>query len=113
MAAVTEEGRPPLRVVAVVVTYNRLGLLRRLVARLGEIERVDDVVVVDNASTDGTAEWLAASGSTVGGRGVTGQPRGGRRPEGRGVPSGMSHERHLEQPQLTLRGTTRDTSRGS
>ena len=47
------------RVVAAVVTYNRLGLLQRLVDRLLEIPRLDEVVVVDNASTDGTGEWLA------------------------------------------------------
>ena len=52
----TESEQP--RVVAVVVTFNRLGLLQRLVARLGEIPRLDEVVVVDNASTDGTGEWL-------------------------------------------------------
>lgn len=48
------------RIVAVVVTYNRLPLLQRLVGRLGEVPEVDEVLVVDNASTDGTAEWLAA-----------------------------------------------------
>ncbi|MEJ7796693.1 MAG: glycosyltransferase [Nocardioides sp.] len=53
----TEPDRP--RVVAVVVTFNRLELLRRLVGRLGEIHGLDEIVVVDNASTDGTGEWLA------------------------------------------------------
>jgi rhamnopyranosyl-N-acetylglucosaminyl-diphospho-decaprenol beta-1,3/1,4-galactofuranosyltransferase len=47
------------RVVAAVVTYNRLELLRRLVARLLEVPRLAGVVVVDNASTDGTGAWLA------------------------------------------------------
>jgi len=46
------------RIVAVVVTYNRLALLRRLVTRLGEVPEVDEVLVVDNASTDGTGSWL-------------------------------------------------------
>jgi rhamnopyranosyl-N-acetylglucosaminyl-diphospho-decaprenol beta-1,3/1,4-galactofuranosyltransferase len=46
------------RILAVVVTYNRLPLLRRLVERLGELSHLDEVIVVDNASTDGTAEWL-------------------------------------------------------
>ncbi len=52
----SEEHGP--RVVAAVVTFNRLDLLQRLVARLGEVRRLDEVVVVDNASTDGTGEWL-------------------------------------------------------
>ena len=43
---------------AVVVTFNRLELLRRLVARLGEVRRLDAILVVDNASTDGTGKWL-------------------------------------------------------
>jgi rhamnopyranosyl-N-acetylglucosaminyl-diphospho-decaprenol beta-1,3/1,4-galactofuranosyltransferase len=47
------------RIVAVVVTYNRLTLLQRLVARLGEVPELDEVLVVDNASTDGTRAWLA------------------------------------------------------
>ena len=50
-----DQGR---RIVAVVVTYNRLALLRRLVTRLGEVPEVDEVLVVDNASTDGTGSWL-------------------------------------------------------
>ena len=48
-----------MRVAAVVVTFNRLPLLKRLVARLREVEELDEVLVVDNASTDGTAAWLA------------------------------------------------------
>lgn len=50
------------RLVAVVVTYNRLDKLRETVERLlaspqGQLEAL---VVVDNASTDGTAEWLVS-----------------------------------------------------
>ncbi|MCA1719897.1 MAG: glycosyltransferase [Actinobacteria bacterium] len=49
--------RPPGRVVAVVVTYDRLALLRlSLAAVLGQSRPVDAVVVVDNASTDGSAD---------------------------------------------------------
>ena len=51
--------QPVRRVVAVVVTFNRRRLLETLVARLAEVrERTPalvDVLVVDNASTDGTA----------------------------------------------------------
>ena len=46
-----------------VVTFNRRDLLATLVDRLAEVrERTSalvDVLVVDNASTDGTGEWLA------------------------------------------------------
>ena len=56
VCAVTEPDRP--HIVAVVVTFNRLQLLRRLVGRLGEFHGLDEVVVVDNASSDGTGEWL-------------------------------------------------------
>ncbi len=48
-----------MRVVAVVVTFDRLAMLQRLVARLQEVAALDEVLVVDNASTDGTGEWLA------------------------------------------------------
>lgn len=55
---------PPLsqRLVAVVVTYNRLDQLRLTVARLlaATSEGLDRIIVIDNASTDGTAGWLAA-----------------------------------------------------
>lgn len=47
------------RVVAVVVTFDRLALLQELVERLDEVPRLSEVLVVDNASTDGTGEWLA------------------------------------------------------
>jgi rhamnopyranosyl-N-acetylglucosaminyl-diphospho-decaprenol beta-1,3/1,4-galactofuranosyltransferase len=46
------------RIVAVVVTFNRLAMLQRQLQRLAEIPELDDVLVVDNASTDGTGEWL-------------------------------------------------------
>ncbi|WP_050524830.1 glycosyltransferase [Pseudorhodobacter wandonensis] len=55
---------PPVsqKLVAVVVTYNRLAQLQVTVPRLlaALAEGLDRVIVVDNASTDGTADWLAA-----------------------------------------------------
>ena len=49
--------RAPPRVVAVVVTYNRRDLLlESLAAVLGAEPAPDAVIVVDNASTDGTAD---------------------------------------------------------
>lgn len=51
-------GGPP-RVVAVVVTYNRRDLLiEALTAVLGQTRAPDAVIVVDNASTDDTAEMV-------------------------------------------------------
>jgi len=48
------------RIAAVVVTFNRLALLQRLLERLDAVSGLDEVLVVDNASTDGTSEWLAS-----------------------------------------------------
>lgn len=49
------------RLVAVVVTHDRLAQLKITVARLlaDDPRRVGAILVVDNASRDGTAEWLA------------------------------------------------------
>ena len=51
---VTEQG---CRVVPVVVTYNRLQKLRHSLQRLAALD-FPHIVVVDNASTDGTADYL-------------------------------------------------------
>lgn len=52
---------PRPRLVAVVVTFNRLDKLRVTIGRLLAAPAADlaAVVVVDNASDDGTADWLA------------------------------------------------------
>lgn len=57
------QGRAPTtgaaaRIAAIVVTHNRLAQLEQTVERL-MVEPIDHVIVVDNASTDGTAERLA------------------------------------------------------
>lgn len=52
------------RMVALVVTFNRLEMLQETVERL-ESEAIDLLVVVDNGSTDGTQEWLAKKKSDV------------------------------------------------
>ncbi len=55
------------RVVAAVVTFNRLELLQTLVASLRATPRLTAIVVVDNASTDGTGEWLRVEADRAGG----------------------------------------------
>jgi rhamnopyranosyl-N-acetylglucosaminyl-diphospho-decaprenol beta-1,3/1,4-galactofuranosyltransferase len=60
------------RIVAVVVTFNRLAMLKDLVSVLRDVPGLDQVLVVDNASTDGTGEWLAELGDAPGAR-VTGR----------------------------------------
>lgn len=64
-------------VAAVVVTYNRLELLCQCVDTLRNQTVSCDILIVDNASTDGTAQWLASqpdlscrnTGSNLGGAG--------------------------------------------
>ena len=60
-AAATQACVQACRLVAVVVTYNRLDKLKATLARLLEspASELAAVVVVDNASTDATAAWLA------------------------------------------------------
>lgn len=64
-------------VAAVVVTYNRLPLLKRCVDCLRAQTAICEILIVNNASTDGTEEWLAVqtgllsrnTGSNLGGAG--------------------------------------------
>ncbi len=58
----TGESRPRERLVAVVVTCNRLAQLKITLPALLSAPHADlaAVLVVDNASTDGTGDWLAA-----------------------------------------------------
>jgi hypothetical protein len=52
--------RKPSSIAAIVVTRNRLTLLRECIAAIRQqSRRPDEIVVVDNASDDGTADWLA------------------------------------------------------
>jgi glycosyltransferase involved in cell wall biosynthesis len=46
------------RTAAVVVTYNRLTLLNKCIEKLRGQTVPCDILVVDNASTDGTTPWL-------------------------------------------------------
>lgn len=86
----------PQRLVAVVVTFNRLDKLKPTLARLlaADPAYLQALVVVDNASTDGTGDWLAAqddprlevltSASNLGGAG--------------GFEAGMKHAVNLYDP---------------
>lgn len=47
-----------MKITAVVVTYNRLTLLRRVIESLRRQPRLMEIIVVDNGATDGTREWL-------------------------------------------------------
>jgi rhamnopyranosyl-N-acetylglucosaminyl-diphospho-decaprenol beta-1,3/1,4-galactofuranosyltransferase len=62
VAVIEDGGR---RIIAVVVTFNRLTLLQRLVEALQQVPELAEIVVVDNASTDGSDEWLAATAASA------------------------------------------------
>lgn len=48
-----------MKIIAVVVTYNRLELLKKGIGCLrAQTRSLDQIVVVNNGSTDGTYEWL-------------------------------------------------------
>jgi len=57
----------PSKIAAIVVTHNRLTLLKGCVEALKtQTRKLDEIIVVDNASTDGTGEWLATqAGITI------------------------------------------------
>ncbi len=58
--SLTERSSNPPRIAAVVVTYNRRSLLEGcLEALLRQDRPIDEILVINNASTDGTAEMLA------------------------------------------------------
>ena len=48
-----------IKIAAVVVTYNRLELLKECITALkNQTRKLDEIIVVNNDSTDGTKEWL-------------------------------------------------------
>lgn len=53
------------KVCAVVVTYNRLDMLKECIASLKDQTVSCDVLVVNNASTDGTTDYLAGDNSVI------------------------------------------------
>ena len=47
------------KIAAVVVTYNRLNKLKKaLLSYENQLHKPDYMIIVDNASNDGTPEWL-------------------------------------------------------
>ncbi len=51
----------PASIAAVVVTYNRLALLQECVAALrAQTRPLNEIIVVNNGSSDGSTEWLAS-----------------------------------------------------
>lgn len=53
-------------VATVVVTYNRLAMLKDLIETLKQQTYADNkIVVVNNGSTDGTADWLASQNDLI------------------------------------------------
>lgn len=47
------------KIAAVVVTYNRLNLLKECIEALrNQTRKLDEIIVVNNSSTDGTLKWL-------------------------------------------------------
>ncbi len=55
-----------MKVIAVIVTYNRLQLLKKcLTAVSGQSTIPDEIIVVNNGSTDNTQEWLSGQPVTT------------------------------------------------
>lgn len=54
-----------MNIIAVVVTYNRLELLKRNISCLRLNKPIDTIIVVNNGSTDGTGQWLAGQAGLV------------------------------------------------
>jgi len=49
-----------MMITAVVVTYNRLQYLKKVISALNnQSKKLDSIIVVNNGSTDGTKEWLS------------------------------------------------------
>ncbi len=56
----------PSQIAAVIVTYNRLELLKKVVNGLRQQTRkINQIFVINNSSTDGTLEWLNAQSDII------------------------------------------------
>src|SRR3990170_1109632 len=48
-----------MKIAAVIVTYNRIQLLKECINALHiQTRKLEEIIVVNNSSTDGTLEWL-------------------------------------------------------
>lgn len=55
-----------MKIIAIVVTYNRLTLLQECIAALRQQTLMpNEIIVINNSSTDGTTEWLATQAVTT------------------------------------------------
>lgn len=56
----------PTSIAAVIVTYNRLGLLKACLASVrAQTRKPDQIIVVNNGSTDGTGSWLVQQSDVI------------------------------------------------
>ena len=62
------------KIAAIIVTYNRLELLKHCIKALqAQTHPVNDIIIVNNGSTDGTTEWLADQSQFI----IINQPNSG------------------------------------
>lgn len=55
------DGKNQIKIAAIVVTYNRLSLLRECISSLkNQTHKLNEIIIVNNSSTDGTLDWLIA-----------------------------------------------------
>jgi GT2 family glycosyltransferase len=55
-----------MKIIAVIVTYNRLALLKKCIAGIQQQSRkLNEILIINNSSTDGTAEWLSTQEVSV------------------------------------------------
>ena len=59
------ENLTDMKIIAVVVTHNRIGLLKKSIGALRRNKPLDEIIVVENGCTDGTYEWLEAQKDLV------------------------------------------------
>lgn len=49
-----------MKTAAIIITYNRLELLKQCIAGIqSQLMKPEEIIVIDNNSTDGTGEWLS------------------------------------------------------